>query len=93
MAGERLHVVGAHVSNGSLSSAVTLTPPARAGRLVIQALTQNVRVRLDGTAPTTTVGFQVKAGDPPVEIGIGRNTVVKVIEETPSATINYQWAE
>jgi hypothetical protein len=83
--------IGAHTSNAALSSAVTLTPAAGADQLLIQALTQNVRVTVGGTTPTATLGFQLKAGDPAVLIGLSGATVIRVIEETASATIQYQW--
>ena len=85
--------VGAHVDGPDVSSAVTLTPPAGATKLLIQALTQNVRFTLDGTAPEAAKGFQLKAGDPPIMIPIGRFTVIKVIEEAATADLQYQWGD
>jgi len=43
--------VGAHSSGADISSATTLTKEAGANSILIQALTQNVRFTLDGTAP------------------------------------------
>lgn len=83
--------VGAHATNASLATAVTLTPASGATKLLIQALTQNIRVTLDGTTPTATLGFQIKAADPAVVIPIAPGTVVKLIEELATATIQYQW--
>jgi hypothetical protein len=84
--------VGAHNSGLAISSAVSLTIPAGASKLMIQALTQNVRFTLDGTAATTSLGFQLKAGDPPVIIPLAPLTpVVKVIEETATASLQYQF--
>lgn len=83
--------LGDHVSDSSLSSAETLTAQSGATALLIQALTQNVRFTLDGTTPTATVGFQLKAGDPPVLIPISYDTAVKVIEEASGAVLQYQW--
>lgn len=83
--------VGAHVANGSLSSSVTLTPPATANTLLLQATGQNVRYTLDGTTPTATTGFRLRSDDLPVIIDIGVGMTVKVIEETATATIQYQW--
>lgn len=86
--------VGAHTQNSSLSSAVTLvtgsTDKTGAGKLLIQALTQNIRITLDGTAPTSSKGFRIIAGDPAVLIPLSPATTVKVIEETASASIEYQ---
>lgn len=83
--------VGAHTVNSSLSSAVTLTPPAGANALLIQALTQNVRFTLDGTTPTASTGFQIIAGNPAMIIDLSATTVFKIIQETATATIQYQF--
>ena len=85
------HVSGAHVDGTAISSAVTLTPPAAATKLMIQALDQSVRYTLDGTVPTASKGFQLFAGDPPVIIPVGNDMVIKVIEEAATADIQYQW--
>jgi hypothetical protein len=83
--------VGSHTANSSLATAVTLTAPSGATKLLIQALTQNVRLTLDNTTPTASVGFQLKAADPAVIIPISGGTTIKVIEETASGVIQYQW--
>lgn len=83
--------VGSHSDGATISSATTLSKPAGATKLLIQALGQNVRFTLDGTAPTASKGFQLKAGDPPVVIPISASTVVKVIEETATADLQYQY--
>lgn len=86
-----LRIVGAHVANSSIGEATTLTPPATAHALLIQALDENVRYTLDGTTPTASVGFQLKADGEPLLIDIGIGMTVKVIQETATATIQYQW--
>ncbi len=83
--------VGAHTSNNSLGTVVTLTPPAGADQIYMQAITQNIRYTLDGTAATTTLGFQLKAGDPPRLISLGATQTIKVIEETATAVLQFQW--
>lgn len=88
-----LNPVDAHSSGADISSATPLTPPAGATKLLIQAITQNVRYTLDGTTPTASVGFQLKAGDPPVVIPVGEDTGVKVIQETATASLQYQWVQ
>lgn len=82
--------VGAHTTNSSLSSAVSLTRPTGADVLVIQVFTQAVRYTLDGTTPSASTGFKLAAGEYRV-IEVGLATAVKVIEETTSASIQYQW--
>lgn len=82
--------IGSHTVNSSLSSAVPLARPALATHLWIQPLTQNVRIVLnESVVPTATIGFQLAAGtiyEVPVLTGS-----VQVIEETASASIQYQW--
>ena len=86
--------VGAHSDGPDISAAVPLTPPSSdVSKLLIQALGQNVRYTLDGTVPTPTKGFQLKAGDPPVIIPITSATVVKVIEEAATADLQFQWGK
>lgn len=82
--------LGDHTRNSALSAAVTLARPEDANFLLIQAETQNVRVTLDGTTPTATVGFLLTAGDPVTVLPVHED--VKAIEVTASAVINYQWA-
>lgn len=81
-------VANSHTENGSLSAAVTITPSTGATKLLLQALTQNIRFTIDGTTPTASKGFQLADGEMRV-IPIGGNTVIKVIEETASADIEY----
>jgi len=84
-----LEYIGGHTVNSSLSSAVPLARPTLATHLWIQPLTQNVRLRTDGGIPTAAIGFQLAAGtiyEVPVLTG-----AVQVIEETASASIQYQW--
>jgi hypothetical protein len=83
--------VGSHTQNGSLSSAVTLTAPDGATKILIQAFTQNVRYTLDGTVPTASKGFKMSTTDAPLLIPLGNDTVIKLIQETASASVEYQW--
>lgn len=83
--------VGAHSSGATISSVATITPPEGATKIMIQALTQNVRLTLDGTAATTSLGFQIKAGEAPIIIPLGNATVIKVIQEAATASLQYQF--
>ena len=89
-------VVGSHTTNSSLSSAVSLTQPANASRILLQALTQNVRFLFAETtstdAPTATNGFRLLAGER-IDLSVPAGTILKVIEETASASIQYQWVQ
>ncbi len=80
--------VGAHTSNATLTSAVTLTPPTGATKLLIQIFTANVRYRLDGTNPTASVGFRWAAGD---SVVLSVNSAVRIIQESAGAGVEYQW--
>ena len=83
--------VGAHNSGLVISSAVTITIPTYATQWMVQALTQNVRFTLDGTPPTATLGFQLKAGDPPLILSVSPGLALKVIEEAATASLQYQF--
>ena len=83
--------VGAHTQNGSLSSVVSITVPGDATQWLAQAQTQNVRFTLDGTTATTTLGFQIKAGEAPMVVPVVGGQVIKVIEETATAVLDYQF--
>src|SRR5690348_4066348 len=83
--------IGTHTVNSSLSSAASITVAANSNGILAQAISQNIRFTMDGvTTPTATVGFQIKAGDPPVLIPVQPGQVLKFIEETASATLQYQ---
>ncbi len=82
---------GSHSSGADISGAVILVRPAGATQIMMQALTQNVRFTLDGTNPTTGLGFQIKAGDPPMIIPVGSSATLKVVQETATASLQFQW--
>lgn len=74
-----------------LSSAVGLTVPSGATVAVIQADTQNVRWRDDGTDPTATAGIQlVKGGENAIRYD-GDLKKIKFIEEAASAALNVSY--
>lgn len=83
--------LGAHNSGLAIASAQTLGIPSGSTQWIVQALTQNVRVTFDGTTPTASLGFQLKAGDPPIIFPVSRNTVIKVIQEAATASLQYQF--
>jgi hypothetical protein len=86
--------VGRHTTVTSLSSAVTLTQPANSSRILLQAFTQNVRFifteTTDTTVPTASLGFRLLAGER-IDLSLSPSSVLKIIEETASASIQYQW--
>jgi hypothetical protein len=62
-----------------------------ATQVMLQAQTQNVRLTLDGTDPTTSKGFQIKAGDPAVILSVYGGQTLKLIEEATTAVLDYQF--
>lgn len=84
-------IVGSHTRNASLGSVVTLSLPSGANGILIQASAQNVKYTLDGTNPTSTIGFTLSTSAAPVLITFPADTtVLKVIEATAGAAIDYQ---
>lgn len=83
---------GAHNSL-SLTTVQTLTQPSGSTQFIVQALSNNVRITVseNGTTPTASTGFQIKAGDPPSIIPIGSRSIIKVISEIGTANLEYQW--
>lgn len=83
-----------HTQNTSLATAQTIArlnvvPPI--SKIIIQAIDQNIRYTLDGSAPTVSFGFRLTAGNDPITLGIGPNTTLQFIEETATAVLTYQW--
>lgn len=81
--------LGSHQTDSTISSATTITPEANSREVHLQAFTQNVRYTTDGTTPTASVGLQIIAGDKEY-IRVGDGAVIKVIEETTSASVQWQ---
>ena len=73
------------------ASAITLSLPLNAAGILLQAVTQNIRFTLDGTVPTATRGFQLKAGDPPLYIGLDTGITLKFIREAAGAVLEYEY--
>jgi hypothetical protein len=100
-ASEGVNVVDANIiplgfaSSNTLSSAKTLAQinggspeaiPTGATTALIQAITQNVRWRDDGTSPTAGTGVQLAAGDQ--FYYTGDLTAIEFIQETATAVLN-----
>jgi hypothetical protein len=88
--------IGPHTTNSSLAAAVSLTQPLNVtcSRILLQAFTQNVRFLFVETTstvvPTASVGFRLLAGEC-IDLSVSPGTILKIIEETASASIQYQW--
>ena len=88
--------VGVHHSNDSILTAVTLVPEPDADKLMLQAVTQNIRFTFDGTTPAgggSPVGFQIVAGDPPIVLTLDPAMIITVIEESATADLEFQWGK
>lgn len=75
--------------NVTLTTAKSLKPPKDTRVAIIQAVTQSVRWRDDGTAPTATVGMQLAAGRD--MLYVGDFTKLQFIEETATAELNVSY--
>lgn len=73
----------------SLSSAAALTVPSGATVALIQAESQSVRWRDDGTNPTTSVGMVLAAGES--LFFTGALSAFRAIEITASAKLNISY--
>jgi len=83
--------LGSHTQVSDLSSVYEADPPNDAVRMLVQAFTQDVRFTLDGTDPSSTKGFQLKEGTPPIMLPINPSTPPKFIEEVSGATVEIQY--
>lgn len=81
-----------HGQDTTVSGVTSISVPTDATLVLIQAIAKNVRVTLDNgsTAPTASKGFQVTAGTAQY-FPCGGVTAIKVIEESASATVEYQF--
>lgn len=70
---------------------LTLNIPLHAETVLVQALTQNIRYTLNGTNPSVDSGFQLKAGDPPRLLRIGKYTVLKFFREASGAVLELEY--
>ena len=64
--------------------------PLNCNCILVQALAQNIRYTLDGTNPTTSSGFQMKASDAPIVLYMGNNVTFKFIGEASGAILQLQ---
>lgn len=80
------HPVGYEQVTG-LTAAKTLTVPDKTRGAWLQAETQNVRWRDDGTSPTASVGMILVAGDDPWFYS-GKLSDIEFIEATATAKLN-----
>jgi hypothetical protein len=82
---------GSHSDGTDISSAVAITIPNDATKILIQSRTKALSFTLDGTTPTSQKGFKLAADDPPLLIPLSNATSLKVIEEEATADMQYQF--
>jgi hypothetical protein len=85
--------VGSHDSTTDISSAATLTKPAGATKIMLQAITENCRVTFDGSDPTATHGFLITAGNDPIWYPVMVGYDVKALEEAATCELQIQWGK
>lgn len=74
----------------SLSTAQSIAAPTtRVAGIRLQPETQDVRIRMDGTAPTATVGWRLTAGQ--IYEFVGDLGQLQVIEVAASASLNWAY--
>ena len=84
--------IGSHVKVTLTTSVFSpANVPNQASYMLCQTLTQNVRFVLDGSAPTTTTGFQLKTTDEPLLIPLNGSVLPNFIAETSGAIFQYQF--
>lgn len=84
---------GTHQRRNDLSAVRSITFGQGIQGMYIQALSQNVRITIDGTTPSATgndTGFVLRSTDAPVLITGQPGQVVKVIQEAATAVLQYQ---
>lgn len=85
--------VGSHTS--IVPNAVTaINVPGGATGILMQTRTQAVRYTLDGTTPSSTVGFELATTSlDPVYLPLKEGTQLKVISATAGAVFQYQFVK
>lgn len=82
--------VGAH-NRTAVDTVQTLTAPANANVLLLQAEDASIRYTIDGTTnPTSDIGFLLEASDAEIRLDLYYGCSIKVLGV--GASVNYQWA-
>lgn len=69
----------------------SLTVPATANGVILQADGEDIRFTLDGTDPTTSLGFLLKNGSLPLRLDVAPGVVLKFLQNAASANLQYQF--
>ena len=82
-----------HAIVTATSTSQTLTPASGATKIQIQVETGAIRYTLDGTTPTTTLGFLLDSTYGIVTLPIRANTSIKIIRSgSVDATVQVEYA-
>ena len=71
------------------STVQTITPPAGTDFVILEAHQHDLRVRFDGTDPTSTVGFKI-VKDYPVRIDYVQDVTIKIIAIENAPAVYWQ---
>ena len=82
--------VGDHTHIDDLSSVVEVNVPVGATRIMMQSRVKSVRFTLDGTDPTSSLGFILLYEQGHVILPI-KGCRLKFIQQTASAEMDYQF--
>lgn len=92
IAGYLFNPVEAHQTDATISTATTLTRPSGADVIRLQAFSQAIRYTLDNTTPTATTGFRLAVNEL-IEIPLGPGGTVRVIEESATGSVQWEWGK
>jgi hypothetical protein len=81
---------GAHFTQALSASVFTLTVQPGSAAVLVQAVGNSARITLDGTDPTASSGFMLRAGDQPTLIAVTGH-ILKFIQAGVGAAIEYQF--
>lgn len=83
---------GTHQQYTDMSQVRTLTIPNNCNAILVQAITQNIRMTLGGEGnPTASLGFRITAGNDAIYITGKAGHQAMFIQETASAVLEYQY--
>jgi len=71
----------------------TYNTPKGANSVGVQALDQNVRFTMDGTAPSADLGFRLVADNPAIRVDVTDGQVLKFFTEATGGILELQAAE
>lgn len=71
--------------SSDVSTVKTYSLPAGANAFWVQAITQNIRIRISDNNPTTAIGGQLKAGDPIRLLSLGGGRSFRALQEAATA--------